>query len=276
MDATVRPEPTARPGVRAAKSPRVPSRATVTTEIYRALRADIVAMRRTPGEPIVEKHLADSFGVSRTPVREALLRLADDGLVEIFPQSGTIVARIPMNALPEAIVIRTALEGAAVRHAAERATRSQIAVLRANLMLQQEMDAAGDLNGFHEADEQFHAQISDIAGYPGLWNLAQQVKVHVDRYRRLTLPEPGRIAHVIAEHALIVDAIADRDPAQAERRMAAHLDNLLSSIPNAQGANPFFFRGVPTTPVSGQPSETQPSAAPATTPAASAPATTTP
>jgi len=272
MDATVRPVPTARPNVRAAKNPRVPSRATATTAIYRALRADIVAMRRTPGEPIVEKHLADSFGVSRTPVREALLRLADDGLVEIFPQSGTIVARIPMNALPEAIVIRTALEGTAVRHAAERATRSQIAVLRANLMLQQEMDAAGDLNGFHEADEQFHALISDIAGYPGLWNLAQQVKVHVDRYRRLTLPEPGRIAQVIAEHALIVDAIADRDPAQAERRMAAHLDNLLTAIPNAQGANPFFFTGVPTA----QPSGTHPSAAPATMPAASAPATTTP
>ena len=258
MDATVRPAPTARPGVRTAKSPRVPSRATATTAIYQALRADIVAMRRTPGEPIIEKHLADSFGVSRTPVREALLRLADEGLVEIFPQSGTIVARIPMNALPEAIVIRTALEGTAVRHAAERATRSQIAVLRANLMLQQEMDAAGDLNGFHEADEQFHALISDIAGYPGLWNLAQQVKVHVDRYRRLTLPEPGRIAHVIAEHALIVDAIADRDPQQAERRMAAHLDNLLSAIPHAQGANPFFFTGVPTTQVSTAPATTTP------------------
>ncbi|WP_448206970.1 GntR family transcriptional regulator [Azospirillum sp. sgz302134] len=245
MNATGSPVPAVRPGARAAKTPQVPSRATITATIYRSLRADIVAMRRTPGEPIIEKHLAESFGVSRTPVREALLRLADEGLIEIFPQSGTFVSRIPMGALPEAVVIRTALEGTAVRHAAQRATRSQIAVLRANLMLQQEMDAAGDRNGFHDADEQFHSLISDIAGYPGLWGLAQQVKVQVDRYRRLTLPEPGRIAQVIAEHTAIVDAIADRDPDRAEQRMATHLDELLSAISLAQGSNPYFFSGPP-------------------------------
>ncbi|MBP2297219.1 GntR family transcriptional regulator [Azospirillum rugosum] len=248
MDATARPEPAARSGTRVAKAPRVPSRANATQTIYRTLRADIIAMRRTPGEPIVEKHLAESYGVSRTPVREALLRLADDGLIEIFPQSGTFVARIPMNALPEAVVIRTALEGTAVRHAAQRATRSQIAVLRANLMLQQEMDAAGDFDGFHEADEQFHSLIAEIAGYPGLWGLAQQVKVHVDRYRRLTLPAPGRIAQVIAQHTAVADAIAERDPALAEQRMAAHLDELLSAIPNTQGANPFYFTGAQAAP----------------------------
>lgn len=227
-------------------APRGPSRAaSATAAIYRALRADIVAMRRTPGEPIVEKHIAESFGVSRTPVREALLRLADDGLVEIFPQSGTFVARIPVDALPEAIVIRTALEGTAVRFAAERATGSQIAALRANIVLQQETEAAGDRDAFHEADERFHGLIAEIAGYPGLWSFAQQVKVHVDRYRRLTLPEPGRIAHVIAEHAAVVDAIADHDPARAERCMAVHLGGLLTAIPQAQGANPFFFTGSP-------------------------------
>ena len=225
------------------KEPRLSARATATTEIYRSLRGDIVAMRRKPGEPIVEKHVAESFGVSRTPVREALLRLADDGLVEIFPQSGTFVSRIPVNTLPEAVVIRTSLECTAVRYAAVRAARSQIAALRANILLQQETAAAGDLDGFHETDEEFHRLISEIAGYPGLWNLAQHVKMQVDRYRRLTLPEPGRMPHVMAEHSAIVDAIAGRDPAQAERLMAAHLGAMLQSLPNAQGANPFFFSG---------------------------------
>ncbi|WP_247886902.1 GntR family transcriptional regulator [Azospirillum sp. SYSU D00513] len=233
---------------RAAKATRGrPRAATTTAVIYQALRADIVGMRRTPGEAIVEKHIAENFGVSRTPVREALLRLADDGLIEIFPQSGTFVARIPMDALPEAVVIRTALEGAAVRNAAQRATGSQIAAMRANLLLQQEMEAAGDLDGFHEADERFHALIAEMAGFPGLWSLAQQVKVHVDRYRRLTLPEPGRIPNVIGEHTAIADAIAARDPVTAERHMTVHLESLLTAIPQAQGANPFFFSGSPAT-----------------------------
>jgi len=241
---TATPTPAkARSSSRAApKATRGPTRtATATAAIYRELRADIVEMRRTPGEPIVEKLVAGSFGVSRTPVREALLRLADDGLVEIFPQSGTFVARIPVDTLPEAIVIRTALEGAAVRHACRRATRSQIATLRANLVLQQETEAAGNLNAFHDADEAFHRLIAEVAGYPGLWSFSQQVRIQVDRYRRLTLPEPGRIVHVIAEHMAIVDAIADGDPERAERHMTTHLEGLLTAIQQAQDTNPVFF-----------------------------------
>ncbi|WP_353861832.1 GntR family transcriptional regulator [Azospirillum formosense] len=249
MDMPTTPTPDAsndRPAAQrsAVKPSRGPARgASTMAAIHRSLRAEIVEMRRNPGEPIVEKHIAEAFGVSRTPVREALQRLADEGLIEIFPQVGTFVARIPVNALPEAIVIRTSLEGTAVRYAAQRATGSQIAGLRANLLFQQETVEDGDLDAFHEADERFHALIAEIAGYPGLWSMAQQVKVQVDRYRRLTLPEPGRLTNVLAEHAAIVDAIADADPALAADRMAVHLDGLLTSIPQAQGANPFFFTG---------------------------------
>src|SRR3954468_10866898 len=101
--------------------------ATATAGIYRDLRDDIVSLRRRPGEPIIENQIAQTYGVSRTPVREAMLKLADEGLIEVFPQSGTFVSRIPLAALPEAIAIRMALEEATVRLAAERATRSQVA-----------------------------------------------------------------------------------------------------------------------------------------------------
>jgi len=242
---------TAKPRKRGAVKPvqRAPQRgSTATATIYRELRTEIVAMRRKPGEPIVEKQIAEAHGVSRTPVREALLRLADEGLIEIFPQSGTFVARIPVDALPEAIIIRKALECAAVRYAAEKATRSQIAHLRANIELQHEMEAAGDHLGFHEADEALHALIAEAAGYPGFWTLAQQVKVQVDRYRLLTLPEPGRMGHVIGEHAAIVEAIAAHDPALAEARMAAHLDGLQARIGDIRGATPYFFSGTPKEP----------------------------
>ena len=138
--------------------------------------------------------------MSRTPVREAILKLSDEGLLEIYPQSGIFVSRIPVAALPEAIIIRKALEGnhrAARRR--RRATSSQVLALQSILERQREASAAGDSETFHQADEMFHATVADVAGYPGIWKYIQQVKVHVDRYRRLTLPQRGRIAKVIVE-----------------------------------------------------------------------------
>ena len=176
--------------------------------IYSDLRAELLSLQRRPGEAISEAEIALSYGVSRTPVREAILKLSDEGLLEIFPQSGIIVSRIPVAALPEAIIIRKALEETTARLAAERATSSQILALRAILERQREAEAAGDSEAFHQADEAFHATIAEIAGHPGIWKLIQQVKVHVDRYRRLTLPQQGRIAQVITEHE--VDPDRDR------------------------------------------------------------------
>ncbi|WP_448191000.1 GntR family transcriptional regulator [Azospirillum sp. sgz301742] len=226
--------------------PRALNRSTTAAAgIYRNLRTDIVSLRRKPGEAIVEKQIAETFGVSRTPVREAVLKLADEGLIEIFPQSGTFVSRIPVCALPEASVIRKALEEATVRLAAQRATRSQIAQLRACLERQHEVDAAHDADGFHQADEAFHALIAKIAGYPGFWTVTQQVKVQVDRCRRLTLPMPGRIGTVIAEHEAIVEAIASHDPDRAVRALADHIDGLRLTIDDVRHATPAYFSGNP-------------------------------
>src|ERR1700744_3098709 len=187
----------ATPGHRRSGRPRA---ATAASRIYSDLRAQLVSLQRRPGEVISEAEIALSYGVIRTPVREAILKLSDEGLLEIFPQSGIFVSRIPVTALPEAIIIRKALEETTARLAAERATTSQVLVLRATLERQREAEAARDSEAFHQADEAFHATIAEIAGHPGIWRLIQQVKVHVDRYRRLTLPQRGRIALAISEH----------------------------------------------------------------------------
>jgi GntR family transcriptional regulator, rspAB operon transcriptional repressor len=215
--------------------------ASATASIYRDLRGDIVSLRRRPGEPIIENQIAQTYGVSRTPVREAMLKLSDEGLIEVFPQSGTFVSRIPLAALPEAIAIRMALEEATVRLAAERATRSQVARLRVCLEVQREREAAGDYEGFHQSDEEFHALLAEIAGYPGFWTVVQQVKVQVDRYRRLTLPVRGRMGLVIEEHEAVLDAIADHDPKRAVQALVAHLNDLQVTIAEAQKANPLYF-----------------------------------
>lgn len=187
-----------------------------------------MSLRLKPGDPIIEKEVAARYGVSRTPVREAMQRLADERLVEIFPQSGTFVARIPYDDLPEAMVIRKALETAAVRLAAERASKSQILALATIVEQQREAAEAGDRGAFHRADEAFHAKIAEISGFPGIWRQVLQVKVQVDRYRRMTLAQEGRMAQVIADHERILSGIAAGTPEDAASAMVLHLDAVLS------------------------------------------------
>jgi DNA-binding GntR family transcriptional regulator len=219
--------------------------ATMASMVFRELRDEIVSMRRKPGEAIAEKQIAESYGVSRTPVREAVLRLADDGLVEVFPQSGTYVSRIPLYRLPEAIVIRKTLEEGTVRHAASRASAADIRALHANLELQERMRVSGDHEGFHQSDEAFHALLAEVSGYPGFWTVIQQVKVQVDRCRRLTLPEPGRLLKVIAEHTAVVEAIAAHDPERAVRSIAAHLDGLRTAVDAVSASHHEYFTSEP-------------------------------
>src|SRR5436190_13674632 len=218
-----------------------PRAATAASRIYSDLRVELVSLQRRPGEAISEAQIALSYGVSRTPVREAILKLSDEGLLEIYPQSGIFVSRIPVAALPEAIIIRKALEETTARLAAERATSSQILALQSILERQREASTAGDSDTFHQADELFHATIADVAGYPGIWKFIQQAKVHVDRYRRLTLPQHGRIAFVITEHEAVLRAIEAHDPDGAKRAMETHLESLLENISATQHINPEYF-----------------------------------
>jgi DNA-binding GntR family transcriptional regulator len=218
-----------------------PRAATAASRIYADLRAELVSLARRPGEAISESEIALSYGVSRTPVREAILKLADEGLVDIFPQSGINASHLAIAALPEAIVVRKALEETTARLAAERATLSQILALRATVERQREADAACDRETFHQADELFHATIAEVAGYPGIWKLILQVKVNVDRFRRLTLPQAGRMTLVIDEHQRILSAIEAHDVDAAALAMGKHIERLLGDIAEIKDINPEFF-----------------------------------
>lgn len=219
----------------------VARRESASTIIRRALRNEIISMLRKPGDPVSEKVLAAQFGVSRTPVREALLALAEEGLIDIFPQSGTFVARIPLAGLPEAILIRESLEQTIVRLCAKSASDADIAALDEHLQQQRTAGRARDLATFHQLDESFHALLANIAGYPGVWSLVQQVKIQIDRFRLLTLTMANRPLTIVEEHAAIVDAIATRDPEAASAAMSRHLDTVRSGLEVARAENPDFF-----------------------------------
>jgi DNA-binding GntR family transcriptional regulator len=211
------------------------------TLVYSALRDDIISLRRKPMDLLNEKELEAQFGVSRTPIREAMLRLSDDGLVDVFPQSGTFVSRIPRRALYEAILVRKALEDTTVSIAVEKITPPGIRALERNLADLSACVRDDDVAVFHVVDNDFHKLISDIAGFPGIWAIIQQVKVHSDRYRLLTLPQEGRLARVIEEHSVVVDCIRKGDRAGAASAMGFHLGKLLHEVETSEIWDPKYF-----------------------------------
>ncbi|WP_411036994.1 GntR family transcriptional regulator [Shinella sp. BYT-45] len=217
-------------------------RVTTASAIYERLHAAILSLEMKPGAALQEKRISEEFGVSRTPVREALLRLAEAGLVEIFPQSGTFVSRIPVAAIPEAVVIRKSLEGTTVEQAASVATAGDIARLDAIIARQRVHAGLDEASLFHEQDEAFHEAIAAIAGYPGIWALLKTVKLQIDRARRLTLPALGRMDSVIEEHVTIRDAIAAHQKTGAHAAMMRHLSAVIPDIDELRLLYPGYFR----------------------------------
>lgn len=209
------------------------------------LREAIASLRLAPGAPILEKDLAQAYGVSRTPVREAMAKLVQEGLVSVFPQAGSFVAHIPYADLAEALVIRRSLEETGARLAAEQGAPGAVAAVAAALAGARTAAGGGDEDAFHRADEAFHAAIAEAASYPGLWRVIQGVKVQVDRVRRLTLPQAGRFERVLDEHEAVLAAIAARDPAAAAAAMGTHIGGLLDDLAEIARAHPDSFDALP-------------------------------
>ena len=209
--------------------------------VYQALRQRIVGMLMVPGSRVVERDIAEELGTSRTPVHEAVQRLADEGLIDIVPRVGTFVARIPLDSLDEAMLVRSALELAIVQKAAERATPDTLAQLQAILTAQAACIVRDDRAGFHQTDEDFHVALAQLSGFPGVWPLILQAKTQIDRYRQLTLPVLGRMDDVLAEHSQVLKAIASGNPAAAVAAMREHLDQVLPLLELTRKMRPEYF-----------------------------------
>ncbi|WP_128255741.1 GntR family transcriptional regulator [Falsirhodobacter deserti] len=209
--------------------------------IHRELFNDIVAMRRKPNDPLPERDLLAHFGVSRTPLREALLRLADEGLVIIYPQVGTFVARIPVQALCESIMIRRALELVMIEEAVPRIDGNFMAALDGNLLSMEAAGTADDLDAFDQLDGEFHRIIAEVSGRHTIMAMIDAVRAQIDRYRLTTLPQAGRLDRVIEEHRAIRDGLAARDVAAATSSMNLHIGQMLTEVQRLDTTNPDFF-----------------------------------
>ena len=209
--------------------------------VHASLREAILALSLRPGDIIRKPEICDILGVSRSPVSEAVARLAAERLVHVVPQAGTFVARLSLVEIREGAFLREALELAAVERAARAATADQIAQLRRNLGVQAVLVGNRDFAGFYQTDAAMHALIMTFTGFRRVASLAESLWVHVNRARQLILPQPGRVEDTLAEHNLILSAIAARDPEAARHATRVHLGKLIGILePLAQNRPDLF------------------------------------
>ncbi|MBR3371277.1 MAG: GntR family transcriptional regulator [Rhodobacteraceae bacterium] len=199
--------------------PRKKSRA---SEIYDALRKLIVTLELPPKEVLHEKDLCDRFEVSRTPLREALLRLAEHGLVTIAPQHGTFVSGISPNAVRQAHFLRVNLEIPVVQRLCETPDLD-LAVPNAILLEQKLAAQQNSYAVYMPLDDRFHQSLFDLAELGGVWQVIHAKKAHLDRIRFLKAAERSELETLTRQHEAILDAIARRSRLGAEELVRAHV-----------------------------------------------------
>ena len=169
-----------------------------------------------------ERRMALRLGISRTPIREALARLAQDGLVEIVARKGVFVTRKSLHEVLEMIVTWAALESMAARLAAERATARDLRGLRKAAVKHSAEAARGDLDAYSEANIAFHQQIMELSGCGLLRTTADGLFVHMLAVRRRAMGEDDRATRSVVDHMEIIEALERRDADRAERLVREH------------------------------------------------------
>lgn len=210
-------------------------------QVFERLRDSIVSLVLPPGSPLSRAALAEQFGVSSTPIRDALMRLEEEGLVEVFPQYATVVSRIDVRLAQQAHFLRQALELEIVRLLA--ATHDELlgADLHRTIARQQQFAKAGDFEKFMAADNDFHAQLYAAADKQDIWVLVRSRSGHIDRLRRLHLPSPGKAQDIVRHHRLIAKAIGAGEPDAAQKHLRTHLSGTLRDIDNIRSRYPEYL-----------------------------------
>ncbi len=216
---------------------------------YAWLRDEILSGRMRPGQSLSENEIAQRLGVSRTPIREAIIRLESEGLLAVRPQVGTTVAPIDVDAVSDVQFLREAIECRTVALAAERASAADGRDLHAQLKEQARAAARGDHVAFMPLDDRMHRKLVAMAGRPRVWRAIEDAKAQLDRVRFLSLEDPAWLATICRQHEEIVERVLAADPAGAQAAMARHLRAVFASIETIARTSPEYFRSAPVPPV---------------------------
>jgi GntR family transcriptional regulator, rspAB operon transcriptional repressor len=202
---------------------RATGRGQLTERAYRHVREAILRGEFAVGTVLAEDDLAARVGSSRTPVRQALQLLLQEGLVEVGPRRQLIVRGLTPDLRDEILLVREALERVAVRRACETMSLEEIDYLRLLLMRQRRAAAAGREDEFIDLDEEFHLKIAEGARLPILHRFLGQIRGFVRLMRVQAGRHPSHMLDVLAEHEGIVDALERRDVREALTALTTHL-----------------------------------------------------
>jgi GntR family transcriptional regulator, rspAB operon transcriptional repressor len=220
--------------------PQIRRRRSLTDEIYDRLRRMIIALELGPGEALNEKELCTRFGVSRTPLREAMLRLSEHGLVMIAPQHGTFVSGIDPEAVRQAHFLRENLEVPVALRLCE-AESIDFSDLQAVILEQHVVLAQNDFAALLPLDDRFHQGLFELAGVGDLWRVIQAKKTHLDRIRFLQAPHGGKLARLVSEHEAMLRAIGRHDREKTERVVRLHLAGAVRFLEELLAERPELF-----------------------------------
>ena len=212
----------------------------VAPQIYQILRQKIISNSLAPGSRLSEAELAIAFTVSRQPVREAFIKLANDGLLDVLPNRGTFVRKISTNAVMDARFVREAIEADIVKLLAHDHDAALDKELEEQIKHQQKAVETGDPDVFIALDELFHHTLAEGSGKSGAWAVVESQKAQMDRVRYLSLVDHN-IEELLTQHRAIVEAIAASDAAAAESAMRSHLQRILTDLPAIAKEKPELF-----------------------------------
>jgi DNA-binding GntR family transcriptional regulator len=198
----------------------------------------VLSLDLPPGAALSENELAAALGVSRTPVRESLILLSQEGLVQVFAKVGSFVSRVDPGRVADAQFLREAVELASLDDVPAELEPSAVAVLRENVAMQRV--AAQDVEEFFRLDESFHHGLLRLAGHERVWPTVVAAKGHLDRARRLGLGETSTEVF-IDQHAEVLDALVEGRREDARRLMRAHLRQVFLDIQRVRERSPDLF-----------------------------------
>jgi DNA-binding GntR family transcriptional regulator len=226
----------------AASSDRIDRRRPVVGQIFDILRNEIIALQLAPGTDISRLALVERFGVSQTPIREALLRLEQQGLVEVFPQSGTAVSLIDVRQANQSQFLRIAVESQVAETIASDPRAYDLHEAESILAeMQRIWRGTNDAHAIRPPDQSFHAALCEAVGHGELWELVVARSGNVDRMRSINI-YPGKAERILGEHAELIAALKAGDPQRARNAVHTHLSGTLRAVDELRAAYPHYFQ----------------------------------
>jgi DNA-binding GntR family transcriptional regulator len=192
--------------------------------IIEDIRELILTGQLIPDQVIHESELTKRFGTSRSPVREALIHLEQEGLVKVIPKKGTVVTKIDLDQLRQALFIRTALEMSNIQMLCHNITQPQIGQLRENVEAQRTALSVGNYSEIYKYFDEFHLLLCEFNKLPRIWEVVRTEKISLDRLHALAKTHMPRLGILYEQHIKIVDAVEQKDSVLCAELIQSHAD----------------------------------------------------